>query len=102
MRIVRRLVGGQALLGARGFVLAFCALKSVSLIRALETGGVIAKAIAEARTTALDLAVQLRLGIGRKALCCSANRWWGHRRSGRCRYRGFRKEAARGLSSCES
>jgi len=41
-----------------GFGLTFCAPKSVSLIRALRTDDVVAKAIADAHTTALAEAME--------------------------------------------
>jgi conjugative relaxase-like TrwC/TraI family protein len=41
-----------------GFDLTFCAPKSVSLVRALRTDGVLAKAIADAHTTALSEAMK--------------------------------------------
>jgi conjugative relaxase-like TrwC/TraI family protein len=44
--------------GVHGFDLTFCAPKSVSLVRALKTDGVIAKAIAGAHTTALAEAME--------------------------------------------
>ncbi len=44
--------------GVRGFDLTLCAPKSVSLIRALRTDDVIAKAIADAHTTALSEAME--------------------------------------------
>ncbi|MDW5615128.1 MULTISPECIES: MobF family relaxase [Mycolicibacterium] len=44
--------------GVHGFDLTFCAPKSVSLVRALKTDDVIAKAIADAHTTALAEAMQ--------------------------------------------
>lgn len=44
--------------GVHGFDLTFCAPKSVSLIRALRTDDVVAKAIADAHTTALSEAME--------------------------------------------
>ncbi|WP_110315421.1 MobF family relaxase [Mycolicibacterium moriokaense] len=44
--------------GVHGFDLTFCAPKSVSLVRALRTDDVVAKAIADAHTTALSEAMQ--------------------------------------------
>jgi hypothetical protein len=44
--------------GVHGFDLTFCAPKSVSLVRALKTDDVIAKAIADAHTTALAEAME--------------------------------------------
>jgi hypothetical protein len=44
--------------GVHGFDLTFCAPKSVSLVRALRTDGVMAKAIADAHTTALSEAME--------------------------------------------
>jgi hypothetical protein len=43
--------------GVHGFDLTFCAPKSVSLVRALRTDDVVAKAIADAHTTALGEAI---------------------------------------------
>ena len=44
--------------GVHGFDLTFCAPKSVSLVRALRTDDVVAKAIADAHTTALSEAME--------------------------------------------
>ena len=44
--------------GVHGFDLTFCAPKSVSLVRALRTDDVVAKAIADAHTTALSEAMK--------------------------------------------
>src|SRR5882762_1369438 len=44
--------------GVHGFDLTFCAPKSVSLVRALRTDDVVAKAIADAHTTALSEALE--------------------------------------------
>jgi len=66
--------------GVHGFDLTFCAPKSVSLVRALRTDDVMAKAIADAHTTALSEAMEYLAahadytgctirGLERKTLC---------------------------------
>jgi len=70
-----------------GFDLKFCAPKSVSLVRALRTDDVVAKAIADGHTTALSEAMKYLAGQRRLHPCaqpahpakktsCASVVWW--------------------------